>query len=756
MATLFESERQKMNRSQTFGDGHRSAFVVPAEAVFCTVTRVAIVWLVSSIGFHNASHATELEIPNGKKTVVYVEKDDVFLSSGPSKDHYATLAVDAGVSLDAYLKTDDGWIGVRPPAGSFSWIQASDAYLLPGGSVIEITNPKAVSWIGTQFGKAERYGWQVELNQGEQLAVLGESTRQDEHGNKALWYKVKPPAGEYRWIHESNVTSDPAIAKRQGKGKPVQSASEDQDEAVESRATSSTDGNPVVAAAYQEEVVAQEVLSGDVFDDQLPGPTTIVEGPITEIVDGGVLYEEGPPASSSSLTGGMFSGWHAFEFDDDGLHFRLLERKLGKRGAMTDPLEWDPYSLTMPKRVNTSPPTRVPAGVTPRRTGVYERSMMQSNSGYQPPQPLDGGRPWRHPSTLRANRMNGYAGVSGEPLQGRSRREVLNSIRENVNDLGGSLGALVDGVGNRFGGSEGDIAKNDDAGAAEAARLGFRSTESPPMQLESSRMDRSGYGAAGAYSPYNATKQEVDWYGVTREAKRSEIGTGVRNGGIPATPGASYSEGPRAGQDAAFVSPDLRALQVRLSEMVSQPPGLWNLPSIVERAKYFVDNGQTALERGQARLLLERVAEFENHARRTAFVPGVNYRADAGQFPSPVPASSGVGPVQTAAYYAGNSTPVQPAGYQAPRSPAASVATSQANASFDATGYLVPVMGGSIDQPSHALADERGAIIAYVTGLPGMNLDLYLNKPVGVVGLRGYLPKLQKGHVQVERVVEFR
>ena len=76
-----------------------------------------------------------------------------------------------------------------------------------------------------------------------------------------------------------------------------------------------------------------------------------------------------------------------------------------------------------------------------------------------------------------------------------------------------------------------------------------------------------------------------------------------------------------------------------------------------------------------------------------------------------------------------------------------------AAANYDATGWLVPVIAASPQQPSHALTDQTGRILAYVSGVPGLNLDRYLNQAVGVTGLRGYLPQLGAGHIQAQRVV---
>ena len=85
--------------------------------------------------------------------------DDCEVFSGPSTDFYPTGVVPEGKSLDVYYRTDDGWLGVRPPAGSFSWIAATDAYLLPGGRVVEIKNQDAISWIGSTVGSVGQFRW---------------------------------------------------------------------------------------------------------------------------------------------------------------------------------------------------------------------------------------------------------------------------------------------------------------------------------------------------------------------------------------------------------------------------------------------------------------------------------------------------------------------------------------------------------------------------------------------------------------------
>ena len=716
---------------------------------------------------------------------VFVAGDNRALRSGPSKEHYATRILEKGSQLEVYLRTDDGWLGVRPPSGSFSWIQAKDAYLLPGGKVIEVTEPNTVSWIGTRSKEVSTYGWQVRLERGEQLAVLGEATRKSADDKKSLWYRVRPPSGEFRWIHEDHITTElteelvagsqtpdsesidllesDSIGDREsgvvdsaasvGKAAKVASAdtagTSEETQAVKLASGASVtggDGAAVKSAQYQE--VIDDVFSG--------APPESVMSSGEPMVGGEIVY--GSPVSVPSSTGsGGFGGWHALEFADDGLHFKIFENALGKRGPVTDPMEWDPYNLSMPKSTNANA-SRVPPGVIPQRTGMNS----MPSSGYSPPQPMQGNsvpngeRPWRHPSTLRSNREQGYIGHAN---RGGDMRQLVDGIRANVQNLrnpepqgsrlGGSLGGIVDSVSDRFQSRDSlQSMRNEDQGADEAARLGFRSgvgTGYPGQGSSSPGSDVGGSGGGNAFDGESAGRAAgVDWYGIKPGSQRPGQG------------------------DSAATSQELNGLRVRLAAMVSQPANTWELEQIVQQAQYIVENGRTPLERGQARLLLERVAEFQGHAQRTAFVPGMNFSANySGQAAAPSQIPNATAPVMTASfqspqssspYYpspmanpitANGNNPVQPAAYSGAATPVNSSV-------FDATGILVPVYAAKRGQPSHALADDSGAIVAYVTGLPGMNLDIYRNQAVGIRGLKSYLPEFQAGHIQAATISRLR
>ena len=131
--------------------------------------------------------------------------DDTPLLSGPSDDSYATDYVPAGTLLEVVRRDAGGWLAVRPPAGSFSWIPAPKLRLSPSGQAAEVTADDAVAWIGSRVETVRDHKWQVRLRRGEQVAVLGSRELTDSQGQPQRWYQIASPAGEFRWVHQTDV-----------------------------------------------------------------------------------------------------------------------------------------------------------------------------------------------------------------------------------------------------------------------------------------------------------------------------------------------------------------------------------------------------------------------------------------------------------------------------------------------------------------------------------------------------------------------
>lgn len=658
---------------------------------------------------------------------VYVAQPQAEIRSGPSEDYYPTSFAKAGEALDVYTQTQDGWLGIRPPEGSFSWVPAKDAYLLPGGKTIEITSEQSVSWIGTSMGSAKQFRWQVELEPGEQLNVIGERTNVDREGNRSLWYRVLPPSGEFRWIHESAVSRERLEAII------------DLEKLEAARTTGPTLSktfaeNPVVSAQYQPPAPAlpQHIDAANPGYGPLDSVQMLQNGVPTEaphihddaiVYDDSVVYDdpahihtevaETPyitPGTSSSAP--AFTGWHAFDLTDDGLRFTLLERIAGRNRAAVDPYKSDPFSLAMPARQKQA--QVVPTAADPYVDRPYARRE----------------RPWRDPRTLGAMRQRNHTSAADsradsaheEYYAGRDRQGgMLSEIRERVNNLGDSVARLRGSTGTQESDIRTDEFEFDDSDFAVQ-----QGTESRDNDLEF-------YSREGE----SAGPDAIDWYGV-KDRPSSSLAT--ENTSPPTAPRELTAMGPSTTPGASnFVSRELDDLQVTLGEMVSGPPSTWNLDSLQRRTEYLIEHGTTPVERGRARLLLERIEEFKQHEQRSAFLPSGVSRASYQAPPrNPTTTQSRQPAAQTAAQTAGYQRPVHPTGNLQ---------------SFDATGWLAPVYGKLQGERYYALQDASGAIVAYVSTLPGMNLDVYLHQAVGIRGLKGYLPQLQAGHIQAESIV---
>jgi hypothetical protein len=159
----------------------------------------------------------------------------------------------------------------------------------------------------------------------------------------------------------------------------------------------------------------------------------------------------------------------------------------------------------------------------------------------------------------------------------------------------------------------------------------------------------------------------------------------------------------------------LTQLEVDLTSMVAGDPSTWNLGSLSAQARELIDVGPSARERGKARLVLDRINEF------AATLP-----ADQAELVLAPPANQ----------------------------PAAPAPKANLEAHYDAVGYLMPIVGGRPGTPQYQLTDKDGRTLSFVTARPGVNLNHYVKKQVGLYGQRGYVESLKKPHVVAERVVE--
>ncbi len=147
-----------------------------------------------------------------------VNRDGAMVRSGPGQEYYATDALRKGDRLEVYRVEEGGWCKVRPPAGSFSWVLAEHLRMTDTPNVAEVIDDGVLAarhlhvtdsldvggvlaYVGSRV-REQRDVVQVRLNRGELVEVVGtDELRSPETGKTQTWYRIVPPAGEYRWMH---------------------------------------------------------------------------------------------------------------------------------------------------------------------------------------------------------------------------------------------------------------------------------------------------------------------------------------------------------------------------------------------------------------------------------------------------------------------------------------------------------------------------------------------------------------------------
>lgn len=136
---------------------------------------------------------------------VEVSAPRTLLRSGPGDDFYPTERIEAGVPLEVWAIDESGYCAVRPPAGSFSWVRASDVVEEDGTSAATpknhftgvVVTDQAVARVGSAINDL-RHVTQVALEAGERVRVV-ERVRIDSGRHAGEWLRIEPPAGEFRW-----------------------------------------------------------------------------------------------------------------------------------------------------------------------------------------------------------------------------------------------------------------------------------------------------------------------------------------------------------------------------------------------------------------------------------------------------------------------------------------------------------------------------------------------------------------------------
>jgi uncharacterized protein YgiM (DUF1202 family) len=162
--------------------------------------------------------------------------------AGPSSQFYATSKLHQGDRVRVIERTNETWLVIEPPPGSFNWINARFIERAPNSNTAITLGNDIQTRIGTDQSNAEPTKLGVKLPRGSQVVILSNTPV---YSNDGTWYAIQPPPKEVRFI--------PADAAKVGT--PVQSTSSAPPPAGSSGppATGSSAADPLWAQAEQAE-----------------------------------------------------------------------------------------------------------------------------------------------------------------------------------------------------------------------------------------------------------------------------------------------------------------------------------------------------------------------------------------------------------------------------------------------------------------------------------------------------------------------
>jgi hypothetical protein len=178
---------------------------------------------------------------------------------------------------------------------------------------------------------------------------------------------------------------------------------------------------------------------------------------------------------------------------------------------------------------------------------------------------------------------------------------------------------------------------------------------------------------------------------------------------------------------------ELDDIQTELSIMLAEEPTVWNSAELSRRAEALLGQAETAIERGRARVLVNRIAQADNIKRR--FEELTTLRSDTDHRNRQLAEVSRLRSEARATQVA-----------------QASSLSARSGQRFDGTGRLTRVVPSKVGAPRYALLDEKGNVRYYVSPAPGVNMEYYLGREVGVSGPRGYIAEGNAKHITAKHI----
>jgi hypothetical protein len=142
----------------------------------------------------------------------------VEVRSGPSPQYYATSKLQLNDMVTIVKVLDGGWLAIKPPKGSFNWINGAflDQPVRPGGTAP--VNAEATLLIGSALVNAPPTARSpVKAPKGAQVTILGEPMTDTE----GKWWPIQPLPRELRYLPAIAVQGTPPVQPGLAAAPPV-------------------------------------------------------------------------------------------------------------------------------------------------------------------------------------------------------------------------------------------------------------------------------------------------------------------------------------------------------------------------------------------------------------------------------------------------------------------------------------------------------------------------------------------------------
>jgi SH3-like domain-containing protein len=139
----------------------------------------------------------------------YVTLDSTSVRSGPSDSFYPTSRLRWGAPVEVY-RHDAKWAAIRPPHDSYSWVpEHAIEVASPDAAVGKVIATGIKTRIGSLIDESHQGVEYITLKPGELVEIQSYERR----GGQG-WYRIVPPAGEFRWLRVSDLTkTDPTVVQ---------------------------------------------------------------------------------------------------------------------------------------------------------------------------------------------------------------------------------------------------------------------------------------------------------------------------------------------------------------------------------------------------------------------------------------------------------------------------------------------------------------------------------------------------------------